>query len=572
MTTLQQAKQLILTELKKAVGKEYTPSVDDLSYPPDAKLGDLSFACFSLAKGLKRNPVEIATEIAAKIGPKGFIRSIASAGPYVNFSLDDAAFCVAVVDEIANHARCYGTSTAGTGKRIMVEYAQPNTHKEIHVGHIRNFTVGQTVVNVLRANDYDVIPTSYINDLGANVARCVWAVKNVAHGIVPDGEDQISFLQRMYVEATSRGEADETVRAEVSQIQRDLEEGKGPSLATWKKTWKWSVAYIKGVFKDLGLPIDVWYFESDLIKDTKRTVEDLIRRNVVTSSQGAWIVDLEAEGLGANLLVKTDGTLLYNAKDIVLALRKEEDQHPVRSIYVIDARQSLAMQQLFATLKRMGFNKDLQHLSYEFVTLKEGAMSSRKGNAIRYETFRDEMVAMAAEETSRRHVDWPAKKVSNTARAVAFSAIRFGMLKQDLDKKITFDMAEAMSFEGFTGPYLMYSFARMQSILKKGAKGIRPPLLRELRRTSWVPAEHTLVLALAKYPEVVFAAGQTLRISTISQYLFDLCQAFSNFYENAPVLSAEPDVMASRLAIVESAATVLENGLGLLGIETVDEM
>jgi len=571
MTTLQQAKQLILTELKKAVGKEYTPTVDDLSYPPDAKLGDLSFACFSLAKGLKRSPVEIATEIAAKIGPKGFIKSIASAGPYVNFSLDDAAFCGAVVDEVAAEKRAYGTSAAGNKKRIMVEYAQPNTHKEIHVGHLRNFTVGQTVVNVLRANDYDVVPTSYINDLGANVARCVWAVKSVANGVVPEGEDQISFLQRMYVEATARGEADETVRAEVSQIQRDLEEGKGPALATWKKTWKWSVAYIKMIFKDLGLPVDVWYFESDLIKDARRTIEDLIRRGIVTSSQGAWIVDLEADGLGANLLVKTDGTLLYNAKDIVLALRKEEDQHPARSIYVIDARQSLAMQQLFATLKRMGFTKDLQHLSYEFVTLKDSAMSARKGNVVRYESFRDEMVAMAVGETKKRHADWSEKKVAKTARAVAFSALRFGMLKQDLDKKIVFDMAEAMSFEGFTGPYLMYSFARMKSILKK-AHGAHEAHGAHGEKRTMVPAEHALVLALAKYPEVVFAAGQTLRISTVSQYLFDLCQAFSNFYENAPVLSAEPDVMASRLAIVEAAAQTLKNGLALLGIETVDEM
>lgn len=570
MTTLQQAKQLVLTELKKAVGKEYTPSVDDLSYPPDAKLGDLSFACFSLAKGLKRNPVEIATEIAAKIGPKGFIRSIASAGPYVNFSLDDAAFCGAVVEEVATEKKAYGTSEVGAKKRIMVEYANLNTHKDVHIGHLRNMLVGQTVIDVLRVNGYDVIPTSYINDLGANVALCVWAVKNLAHGVIPEGEERISFLQRMYVEATALSKADEKVHAEVSQVQRDLEAGKGPLLSTWKKTHSWSVKYLKAVFKEFNLPIDVWYFESDLIKDTKRTIEDLIARGIVTSSQGAWIVDLEEEKLGANLLVKTDGTFLYNAKDIALAMKKEEDYHPTRSVYVIDARQSLLMQQLFATLKRMGFTKELQHLSYEFVTLKEGAMSSRTGNIVRWEPFRDEMLRIATEETAKRHADWDTKKVAKTARVVAFSAIRFGMLKQDLDKKITFDMAEAMSFEGFTGPYLMYSFARMRSIIRKVGKVRKEKQVR--KEAAWVPAEHALVLALAKYPEVVFAAGQTMRISTISQYLFDLCQAFSTFYENAPVISAEPDVQASRLAIVEAAAQTLKNGLALLGIETVDEM
>lgn len=567
MYAIQQAKQQVLTELKKAVGKEFTPSVEDLSYPPDAKLGDLSFACFVLAKGLKRNPAEVATEIAAKIGPKGFIKSVISAGPYVNFLLDDAAFGAAVMGEIDERAAKYGASGAGGEKKVMVEYAQPNTHKEIHVGHLRNFFVGQALVDVLRANGYDVIPTSYINDLGANVARCVWAVKNLANGAVPEGEDPISFLQRMYVEATARGEADEKVRAEVSQIQRELEEGKGPLLSTWKKTWKWSVAYIKSIFKELDLPIDVWYFESDLIKDAKRTVEDLIARGIVTSSQGAWIVDLEAEKLGANLLVKTDGTLLYNAKDIVLALRKEEDHHPARSLYVIDARQSLAMQQLFATLKRMGFTKELQHVSYEFVTLPEGAMSSRKGTVVRYETFRDEMLRAATEATRARHADWNEKKVAKVARAVAFAAMRFGMLRQDLDKKIVFDPKEAMAFDGCTGPYLLYSYARMKSILKKAGKAAG----REGGKAT-LPVEHKLLLALAKYPEVVFAAGQTLRLSTIPQELFDLCKTFSEFYDQAPVLSAEPDVAAFRLRLVAATVQTLENGLGLLGIEPVDEM
>lgn len=569
MYAIQQARQQILTELKRAVGKEFTPTVEDLSVPPDPKLGDVSFACFAMAKGMRRNPAELAVEIAAKIGPKGMVRSVSAAGPYVNFELDGSAFGNAVVREIEERGDGYGTSEAGGEKRIMVEYAQPNTHKEIHVGHLRNFAVGHMIVNVLRANGYDVVPTSYINDLGANVARCVWAVKRLADGRVPEGEDPVSFLQRMYVEATARGEADEKVRAEVSQIQRELEEGKGPLLATWKRTWKWSVAYIKSVFKELGLPIDVWYFESDLIGDARRTVESLIERGIAVSSQGAWVVDLETEGLGVNLLVKSDGTLLYNAKDIVLAFRKEEDHHPARSLYVIDARQSLAMQQLFATLRRAGFTKELQHVSYEFVTLPEGAMSSRKGTVVRYEAFRDGMLAMAAEETRRRHPDWDEKKVAKVSRTVAFAAMRFGMLKQDLDKKIVFDPKEAMSFDGFTGPYLLYSYARMRSILKKAGK--RKIAVGE-KPASMLTVERQLVMALAEFPVVMFDAGQTLRISSIPQELFSLCKRFSEFYEQAPVLSADPATAANRIRLVAAAAQTLKNGLRIMGIEPVDEM
>ncbi len=572
MHALQQAKQQVLTELKKAIGKTYTPSVEELSYPPDAKLGDLSFACFVLAKGLKRNPNEIASEIAAKIGPKGFLKSIVAVGPYVNFHLDDVVFADVVMTEITDGKDRYGMSDVGKGKRIMVEFAQPNTNKEIHVGHLRNFIVGQMVVDVLKVNGYDVIPTSYINDLGTHVATCLWALKKYHDGVVPEGEEVIAFLESCYSRGMQEAVDNLEVKKEISVIFQQLEALKGSSVSAWKRTRKLSLDYIKWVFKDLNLTIDVWYYESDLVKDAKREIENLVEKGIVKSSQGAWIVDLEKEKLGVNLLVKTDGTLLYNAKDIVLALRKEEDHHPMRSLYVIDARQSLAMQQLFATLKRMGFQKELQHVSYEFVTLKDGAMSSRKGNIVRYETFRDEMIEVAVDETRKRHEDWDEKKTLKTARAIAFAAIRFGMLKQDLDKQIVFDKQEAMSFDGFTGPYLLYSYARMQSILRKGKKVRRFVGSESLGQQMRLSVEHRLLTLLAKYPETVFQVGQTLHLSSLAQYLFELSKTFSEYYDQVPVLSAPPELIASRVQMVRSVAQVLKNGLTLLGIDPVDEM
>lgn len=570
MSTIQKAKQQVLTDLKSAIGKEYTPTMEELSYPPDAKMGDLSFACFALAKGLKTNPAQLATELAAKIAPAGFVKSASAIGPYVNFTFDHHALSEAVLQEVSEKKQAYGTSNTGGEKSVMVEYANLNTHKDVHIGHLRNLLVGQAAVELYRANGYCVIPVTYINDLGAHVASCVWAVQNVGGGKPAEGEDPITFLQRMYVEAVKQAGENPTVKEEISQVQRDLEAGKGPLRSLWKTTHRWSTAYLKMVYKEFKLPLETWYFESDFIKKTKQAIEELIKKGIVISSQGAWIVDLEAEGLGANLLVKTDGTLLYNAKDIALALQKEEDYHPQRSVYVIDARQSLVMKQLFATLKRMGFTKELQHLSYEFVTLKEGAMSSRKGNIVRYEPFRDEVLNMARQETKKRHEDWSEKQVEKTARAVAFAAVRFGILKQDLDKKIVFDLQEAVSFEGFTGPYLLYSFARMKSLLRKAKtrKSTTTPVVSSGPAAS----EHQLLLMLGKYPEVVFSAGQSMRISSVAQYLFDLCKTFAEFYEQVPVLESEKDVRAARLALVTATAQVLQNGLGLLGVETVDEM
>lgn len=569
MSALRDAKKQILTDLKAAIGKEYTPTLEELQIPRDLSRGDLAFACFALAKGLKRNPAELASELAAKIAPKGFVKSLTAAGPYVNFTLDHTTFGTKLLESIAEQGAEYGMGTTGAGKRVMVEFANPNTHKEVHVGHLRNFFVGQTVVNLLKANGYDVVPVSYINDLGAHVAACLWAVENHTEAAQAKDEDTVTYLSRMYVAATKAAEEDPKVKEHISAIHRELEALKGPHLKLWKKTRAASLKALQAVFKELRLTLDKTYYESELIAEARALIEQLIEKGTVTHSEGAWIVNLEAEKLGVNLLVKSDGTLLYNAKDLALAMRKEEEYHPVRSLYVIDARQSLAMQQLFATLRRMGFTRELDHISYDFVTLKEGAMSSRKGNVIRYETLRDAARDLARAETRKRHEDWSDRAVEKTARIVADAALRFGMLKQDPDKKIVFDMQEAVSFEGFTGPYLLYTNARINSILKKAGRQ-KPVMLGE--RLSH-PAEHRLLLHLSRFPDTVFESGSTYHLSAVAQYLFELCQLFASFYEAVPVLQAEnADVIRARLGLISGVRQTLENGLQLLGIESITEM
>jgi arginyl-tRNA synthetase len=578
MYALHRAKRHVLTELKKAVGREFTPTVEDLKPSPDPKLGDLSFPCFELARGMsarggsasggKRNPAEIASEIAAKIAPKGAIKKIEAAGPYVNFTFDDRAFGTEVFEEIHARGKKYGISTTGEGKRVMVEFANPNTHKEVHVGHLRNFFVGQAVVNLQTLAGFDVVPVSYINDLGAHVAKCLWAVKNIEPK-PKEGEGTIDYLSRMYVAATKVAEENPKAKEEMSAIHRELEELKGPYLKIWKKTRLASIKALKSVFKELGLTIDKTYYESELIADTKKVIEDLVKKGIVVHSEGAWIVDLAQEKLGVNLLVKSDGTLLYNAKDIALALRKEDEYHPARSLYVIDARQSLAMQQLFATLKRMGFQKELVHVSYDFVTLKEGAMSSRKGNVIRYEVLRDTARDLARAETRKRHADWREKQIEKTAVTIADAALRFGMLKQDPKSKIVFDMEEAVSFDGFTGPYILYTYARICSILKKAGRmkpNYRGDYLKE-------PVEHRLLLSLAKYPDVVHGAALGYQPSAVAQYLFELCQTFAAYYDAVPVLQAEDTkIVAARLGTIDVLRQVIENGCAVLGMKLVKEM
>ncbi|MFH1142160.1 MAG: arginine--tRNA ligase, partial [Candidatus Uhrbacteria bacterium] len=473
-----------------------------------------------------------------------------------------------LLKEVAVAGDKFGASTQGQGTRILVEYAAPNTLKEIHVGHLRNFVLGNALINILRTSGYDVVAASYINDLGNHIAQTLWAIDKHHKDEEPDPEDRDRFLSQAYIEAVKASEKNKKIKKEISNVYLALESGDKQWQPLWKKTRKWSLDYIFGIFKELGLTKDIQYYESELTKRAHQIVEKLIKDGIARESQGAIIVDLEGQGLGVNLLKRTDGTLLYNAKDLALAERKEDDYQPDRSIYVIDARQSLAMQQLFASLRLMGFEKNLSHLSYEFVTLKSGAMASRKGNVIRYQEFRDKMIDLARQETKSRHEDWEDKQLDKVASKIAYAAMKFPMLRQDLDKIIIFDIKEALSFEGFSGPYILYTITRAKSILKKTK--IKPKVVGE---SFSEPIERQLFSKLAEYPEVILGIASTNHISALPQYLFDLAQLFSSYYEAVPVLQAKSNqVVASRLATVDAVRQVLENGMHLLGIETLDEM
>ncbi len=562
------AKKEAFTALRKAIGKKFTLTADMIALPPKPELGDFSFPCFALAKGMGRNPAEIATELAAKIGPTPLLRKIVATGPYVNFFVDPVAYGDRVLSDVLKGKKRYGKGTTGKGKRVLVEYANLNSHKEVHVGHLRNLCFGEAVTHILSANGYDVIPVAYINDLGNNVARCLWAYSKFHANEEPEEHERLNFLGQVYTEATQKIGEDETLRDEVSHIQNSLEQGEGEWFALWKKTLKWSLDDLKRVYDELGLHIKKIYLEHELIDETHAIVNRLLTQGIARMSNGAVIVDLEEEKFGVNLLRKTDGTLLYNAKDIALALHKENDFHADRSMIVVDTRQSLAMQQLAATLKRMDFPRETMHLAYDMVTLPDGAMSSRKGNIIRYSDLREAMLTALIDSTRLRHEDWKEKLITQTATTIMLAAIKFMMIRQDPEKVLTFDMDEAMSTEGFSGPYILYTIARIQSIM---AKTSLVPKADAQRLTHAL--ERALVMRLAEYPRVILQAGVDVNPAVIAQYAFDLAQDFARYYAEVRILDGEDDdAVAARLALVAAVDQTLRNAMDVLNIDVVKAM
>lgn len=568
--------------LERALTKKISISADGFSIPPDTALGDIAFGCFALAKELQKSPAEIAqnlaSSIAAKIGKekKSTFIKVTAAGPYVNFTVSDAFLLQTVIAK--TFSPLPKPLPTAKRKKILIEYANPNTHKDVHVGHLRNFTLGAAIVHLLLARGHKVIPASYINDLGSNVAKCLWGMKHIQADAMVGPGDEVRTLDKAYVEANTRAEADPNVREEISAIQRTLEEyhrtgkGGGEWVPLWKKTRKWSIAALDRVFAEFGLPLKKRWYESELIAEADALVRDLQKKGIARESQGAVIVDLEDEKLGVNLLRKSDGTLLYNAKDIALALEKERNVNPDESLYVVDARQSLALQQLFATLKRMGKKEQLIHLSYEFVTLPEGAMSSRKGNVIFYEDFRDGVIARAEKEVRDRHADWSNADVRQAAQTIAMGGLVFALLKQDREKKIIFNVEEAVSFDGFTGPYMQYTLARIASVEKKaGGDGLWSKLVlpKDVKLSS---VEHRLALALLSVPDAIRDAADSYRPSVLCQELFSLAQVFSEFYEKESILTAPPELRGIRLALLDRVRMCLVTGFSLLGLPVVEEM
>lgn len=568
MTAQSIARKEVFTALKKALGKTFTLTADMIVSPPKPGFGDLSFPCFLLAKGLSRNPAEIATELAAKIGPSLMIKKISSAGPYVNFTFDNEAFGAQTIADVTKTKKKYGRGKTGAGKKVLIEYANLNTHKEVHVGHLRNFSIGAAVANILSANGYTVTPVSYINDLGSNVAKCLWGMKKFHDGEEPDSADRLNFMGSIYTEATTALEGNDEGKAEVSAIQHELEAGEGEWIPLWKKTHKWSMDGLKEAFAEFSLQLDHIYLEHDLIEETHEIVNKLLTEGIAKMSQGAVIVDLEAEKLGVNLLRKTDGTLLYNAKDLALAYHKEADYHADRSLYVIDVRQALAMKQLAATLKKMEFPREILHVGYEFVTLPDGAMSSRKGNIVRWSDLRDAMKMKLVDTTTQRHPDWKPKVIASNATALVMAAVKFVMLRYDPERLMVFDMEEAMATDGFTGPYILYTIARINSLHEK-TKISALALASALTD----PQEVQILRKIGEYPDIVQQAGAEMRPSLICQYAFELAQMFSRYYSEVHIIDAEqPTLTAARLGFADVVGSVLANAMDLLNIPVVKAM
>jgi arginyl-tRNA synthetase len=575
--------------LAERVGEILTVKTEanEVTRPQDASMGDLTYPCFRMAKQLGKSPAEVAEMVAGKLtNAFPWLAEAKAVGPYVNVRLSVGAAVERVIQDIEAQGQTYGTVPLASTGPLVFEYASPNSHKEIHVGHLRNFVLGAAIVRVMQAAGRPVVPVSYLNDLGSNVAKCLWhLVRSQGRDIrslrieevpailelVPSEQRTGKYLGQLYTEATAAVE-EEANKQEASYVQAQLEAHNPAWEALWKETRGWCVEELLRIFGELGVKVEKHYFESSFLDESARLVDELLAKGIAKESQGAIIVDMEELKLGVLMIRKTDGNLLYASKDLPLADQKLRDYPEASALQILtDVRQVPYVRQLAEVMKRRGCIKPLLSLGHELVRLPEGTMSSRKGNIVTYQGLRDAVLEYATQGVAERHPDWSPERVAETARYLAFAGIIFSTLKQDNDKVSTFDMKEALSFDGATGPYCQYSTIRLTSILRKAAaKGLMPR--KDAPNAYTHDSEKALALSLAAYPNMVGLAGRDQRPSVLTHWCVETAQNINAFYRDVPVMDATKEEAECRLRLAVAAKEVLSLGLGLLGISVPEEM
>ncbi len=545
----------------------------ELTTPPSPELGDFSFACFGIAKERGISPKEAAEEVMLEVENKKIklLEKIRVAGPYINFYLDPSEVAKIVLKQIQKQGKKYGDNKSGKGQKVLMEYPSNNTHKEFHIGHLRNVCIGNTLVQLYEKNGYKVYPVNYLNDFGNHVAKCLWGLLKFHKNEKPPANKQ-KWLGDIYAEASQKVRENPELAKEVDEIQKRLEEHDKELWPLFMETREWSIEKFDEIFKQLGVKHSTVFYEKDLKDKGQKITDDLLQRGVAEVGEGgAIIVDLKKYNLEVALLRKSNGSGLYLTSDIPLAIEKFKKFKVSESITITAIEQNFYFKQLYKILEIIGFKNKLTHIGYGLVSLKEGKMSSRLGNIILYEDLRDEVYEKLKTESTQRHADWNEKKISQTAGVLAMAALKFDMLKHEAAKNITFDTKEATAFDGFSGPYILYVIARINSLTAKAGMVLKSgdnviSLLNE-------PEEKRLLLFLSKFEEVVSEALQDYNPSTITRYCFDLAQQFNIFYNKHSILNAENNnLITARLLLSKAVKNVLENALSLLTIDVVEEM
>jgi arginyl-tRNA synthetase len=605
-----------LNTLIQGVGSNpVTPDQVIAEIPPSPEMGDIGFPMFGFAKTLRKGPPQIAAMVCEHLASlKEELTTedtelhggkFEAVGPYVNVRLDRGAVAKAVLGDVLAENSLFGRPGTLAGKKIMVEFSSPNTNKPLHLGHLRNDVLGESISRILAACGADLRKVCIINDRGIHICKSMLAYMEEGRGKTPESENAKSdhFVGDWYVcfSKNLKKETEDLMRekglkkeeaeaqapsmARAQELLRKWESGDPDLTALWKKMNSWAIEGMKETYKRTGVSFDKYYFESDTWQLGKEEVLKGLERGLFyRESDGAVAVDLSAENLDKKILLRSDGTSIYITQDFGTAINRHKDWPFDRLIYVVGSEQQYHFRVLFTLLEKMGYSwaKNLYHLSYGMVKLPEGKMKSREGTVVDADDLIDSLRGMALAEIREKEREEKVGDPSEVAEKIALGALHYYLLQSSPSKDMMFDPKESLSFNGNTGPYLQYMGARISSLQMRKGSGNSEQLAvssEQLAMSNEVfcllvsDPEWELVKALAAYPQAVSDAAADLDPSRLAAYLYELSKCFSRFYHDCPILNAEnPDLSSARLGLSRAVLRVLKDALNLICVPFLEAM
>ncbi len=560
-------KKLVVRVLKKALKEKginlKNEEIENMIEIPSPERGDYAFPCFFLSERLKDEPTQIALEIRKKIGnaPVMEFEAIQTIGPYINFFVNRKSLARQTVWDVLTQKKNFGKSDIGKRKKAIVEFSSPNIAKPFGIGHLRSTIIGNSLANILEFQGFKVIRMNYLGDWGTQFGRLLAGYEKFGSEKELQ-KNPIQHLLQIYVKANKK-----IYDKKSREWFRKLEERDRKATILWRFFKAYSVREFKSVYKKLGVDFDVYEAESLYNKKSKIILKELREKKLLKKSKGALVVDLKEYGLGVCLIEKSDGTTLYVTRDLAAAIARAKKYKFEKMIYEVGQEQKLYFNQLFKILELMGYDwaKNCVHVDHGLYLDKNGKkFATRKGKMVFMEDVLDKTTTLAKKEIIKRGKKIIKRELEKRALIVAIAAIFYGDLKNNRVKNIVYDIKKFISFEGDTGPYLLYSYARASSILRKTTNKDK------FKVYDLSPKEVALAKKLSIFPEVVSKAYRNLNPSIIANYSYQLSQLFNEFYQHCPVIGSKEE--AFRLALVEAFRQVLKNSLGLLGIKTLEEM
>ena len=559
-------KQIIASELAKVIDSlDQDAILNLLEQPKSSDLGDIAFPAFSLVKVERKAPQAIAADIVEKIDTTHFDKVVAT-GPYVNFFLNKAEISGQVIKEVVKEGADYGQQNEGKGENVTIDLSSPNIAKPFSVGHLRSTVIGDALSNIFRKMGYNTIKINHLGDWGKQfgllmVAYKKWGSKEAVEA------NPIDELLQLYVRINAEIENDPALDDEGRLWFKKLEDGDPEATELWQWFRDESLVEFNRIYELLGVEFDSLNGEAFYNDKMDEGIKILEEKGLLEESKGASIVNLDDVNLPPAMIKKSDGATLYITRDIATAMYRARTYNFVKSIYVVGQEQSNHFRQLKAVLKKMGFDwsDDMTHVDFGLVTKNRQKLSTRKGNIILLEPTLQEAISRAKSQIEDKNPELENKEA--VAHAVGVGAVKFYDLKTDRRNGYDFDLEAMVSFEGETGPYIQYAYARIQSILRKA--DFTPDANADYRLNdaeSW-----EIIKLLQDFSRVVKRAADNYEPSLIAKYAISLAQAFNKYYAHTRILDESPE-RDSRLALSYSTAVVLKEALRLLGVEAPEKM